>query len=126
MTYIQGFLAAVPETRKEEFITHAERAWSVFAKHGALSSRECWEEDVPDGEVTSFPMAVKREPGEAVVLSWLEWPDKATADACFAAMESDPDFAAIGEMPFDGKRMMWGGFVPVLSRDARTVAPAAE
>ena len=77
--------------------------------------RECWGDDVPDGEVTSFPMAVRKEPGETVVFSWIEWPDKATRDKCMGAMRSDPRFEAMGAMPFDGKRMIFGGFEPIVS-----------
>ena len=70
---------------------------------------ENWEADVPEGQVTSFPMAVKREPGEAVVFSWILWPDKASCDACWASSETDPRWAEM-DMPFDGKRMIFGGF----------------
>ncbi len=115
MSYIHGFLAAVPAANRQAFIDHATRAAQLFREAGATAIRECWEDDVPDGTLTSFPLAVKREEGEAVVFSWIEWPDKATAEACFASMEKgDPRWAEIGEMPFDGKRMMWGGFAPVV------------
>ncbi len=116
MPYIHGFLAAVPSANRTAFVDHATRAAALFREAGAIAVRECWEEDVPDGEVTSFPLAVKRKEGEAVVFSWIEWPDRETADACFAAMErgDDPRWAEMSEMPFDGKRMIWGGFTPVV------------
>ena len=112
MTYVQGFLAAVPTANKEAFRQHALDAAEVFRKHGALEIKECWAEDVPDGEVTSFPMAVKLAPGEEVVFSWIIWPDKATHDACWE--NAMPEMEALAEMPFDGKRMIFGGFTPIV------------
>lgn len=73
MPYIHGFLAAVPSANRTAFVDHATRAAALFREAGAIAVRECWEEDVPDGEVTSFPLAVKRKEGEAVVFSWIEW-----------------------------------------------------
>ena len=122
MTYVTGFLAPVAEARKADYLSHARRAWPLFERHGALAMRECWGVDVPEGEVTSFPMAVRREAGETVVFSWVEWPDRATADACWAAMQSGEGADEMGEMPFDGRRMMWGGFEEILS--ARAPVPA--
>ncbi|UWQ17857.1 DUF1428 domain-containing protein [Jannaschia sp. M317] len=119
MSYYAGFLAAVPADRKDAFIAHARDSWEViFKPMGALSQVETWGDDVPDGEVTSFPMAVKAEEGEVVVFSWIEWPDKATYEAANARMMS-PDFAPdMMEMPFDGKRMIYGGFDAVLKLEA--------
>ncbi|MEM7711234.1 MAG: DUF1428 domain-containing protein [Pseudomonadota bacterium] len=119
MSYYAGFVAAVPTAKREAFIAHAREAWEViFAPMGALAQIECWGDDVPDGEVTSFPMAVKCAPDETVVFSWIEWPDKATHDAANARMMA-PDFApAMAEMPFDGKRMIFGGFQPVVTERA--------
>ncbi|MCK0167597.1 DUF1428 domain-containing protein [Jannaschia sp. S6380] len=115
MSYYAGFVAAVSNDRKDEFIAHAREAWEViFKPMGALAQIETWGDEVPDGEVTSFPMAVKAKPGETVVFSWIEWPDKATHDAANAKMMA-PDFAPdMAEMPFDGKRMIYGGFAPVV------------
>ena len=111
MTFVNGFAAAVPADGKQSYVDYARVAGEYFRKHGALRVVECWEEDVPDGQLTSFPMAVKREPGEAIVFSWIEWPDKATADACFAMMQNEPLFdPSNNPMPFDGKRMIYGGF----------------
>lgn len=115
MSYIQGVLMAVPNDKRAAFVAHAKGAWDIFKDYGALSVRECWGDDVPDGQTTSFPMAVKMQPGESVVFSWVEWPDKETYQAAGAAMETDPRFAELGELPFDGMRMMWGGFTPVFS-----------
>ena len=109
MSYIDGFVIAVPTANKQKFIDHAQHADSVFIDLGAIRVVECWGDDVPEGKVTSFPMAVKREYGEAVVFSWILWPDKATADACWASMETDPRWREM-DMPFDGKRMIYGTF----------------
>jgi len=118
MSYIDGFLAAVPTGGKEAYRIYAETAARVFAKHGALRMVECWGDDVPDGKLTSFPLAVKKSDDETVVFSWIEWPDKATADAAYEKMMSDPDMQKMGEMPFDGMRMMWGGFEPIFDSAA--------
>ncbi|MCZ8087212.1 MAG: DUF1428 domain-containing protein [Brevundimonas sp.] len=112
MTWYTGFLIPVKAADKDRYIASAKAAWPLFEKYGALQQVETWGEDVPDGTHTSFPMAVKKEEDEVVVLSWIKWPDRATADACFATMESDPAWQAM-DMPFDGKRMMWGGFAPI-------------
>ncbi|WP_298434581.1 DUF1428 domain-containing protein [uncultured Jannaschia sp.] len=120
MSYFAGFVAAVPTDQKDAFVAHAHEAWEVIFKPlGAIAQVECWGDDVPDGEVTSFPMAVKCEPGETVAFSWIEWPDKATHDAANARMrDPDPAFAAamtdMSEMPFDGMRMIYGGFAPIV------------
>ena len=117
MSYIQGFLLAVPEANKDAYRAMAEAGWKFFRKHGALSAVETWEADVPDGTVTSFPMAVKREPGEKVVFSWIVWPDKATYDTAWGALMQDEEMAKL-QMPFDGKRMMWGAFEELFSASA--------
>ncbi|WP_298677855.1 DUF1428 domain-containing protein [uncultured Lentibacter sp.] len=114
MSYISGMLAAVPLAKKAAYLEYAQRAWPLFERHGALDMVENWGDEVPEGALTSFPMAVKLEPGESVVMSWITWPDKATSDACMASMQSDPAWEAMGEMPFDGKRMIFGGFETVL------------
>ncbi len=110
MAYVGGFVAAVKTDRKAEYVAFARKMWPLFKAHGALRMVENWGTDVPEGEVTSFPMAVQLAEGETVVLSWIEWPDKATWDACNASMQTDPAWEAMGEMPFDGKRMIFGGF----------------
>ncbi|HRW14837.1 MAG: DUF1428 domain-containing protein [Rhodobacteraceae bacterium] len=110
MTYVSGFLLAVPTENRAAYVAMAEKGWEMFRKHGCLSLRENWGVDVPDGKVTSFPMAVKKKEDETVVFSWMEWPDKATCDRAWEAMMKDPAMQDMGEMPFDGTRMMWGGF----------------
>ena len=110
MSHVSGFLAAVPIANKEAYIASVKKSWPLFQEYGALSMSENWEADVPDGEVTSFPMAVKRQDGEAVIFSWIRWPDADTANACWASMETDSRWKEILDMPFDGKRMIFGGF----------------
>jgi uncharacterized protein YbaA (DUF1428 family) len=109
MPYIDGFVIPVPNDKKDAYI-EASKTYGVIAKEfGAVGIREFWGDDVPDGATTSFPMAVKLEPGESVVFSWCEWPDKATRDAGAAKMREDPRMANM-TMPFDGKRLIYGGF----------------
>ena len=123
MSYIDGFVIACPTANKEKFIEHAKLGDSVFMELGALRIVECWGDDVPEGKTTDFRMAVKAEDDEAVIFSWIEWPDKATRDAAMATMTewmNDPSKAdprmdpEKNPMPFDGKRMIFGGFVPVV------------
>ena len=117
MAYIQGFLAAVPIANKEKYRTQALEAWEMFKDRGALSMVETWGVDVPDGKVTSFPMATKMEEGETVIFSWIVWPDRETCDAASKAMQEEFDPSTF-EMPFDGMRMMWGGFEELVNVDA--------
>lgn len=117
MSYVTGFLTPVKAEDKDRYIESARKSWPLFKKYGALEQVETWGEDVPAGKVTGFDLAVKLEEGEVVVFSWLKWPDRATADACWKQMENDPDFSDM-DMPFDGKRMMWGGFQPVFDERA--------
>lgn len=118
MTYVSGTIAAVPEARKDDYIAFSRKTWPLFRDYGALSIMENWGDMVPDGKLTSFPMAVKLEEGEVVVFSWILWPDKASSDACWSAMESDARWGELGEMPFDGKRMIFGGFETILEESA--------
>ncbi|KXF78452.1 RNA signal recognition particle [Paramesorhizobium deserti] len=110
MTYVDGFVLAVPKANREAFKKLAEDAAVIFRDHGALSVMECWGDDVPDGEVTSFPMAVKCQPDEVVVFSWIVWPSREVRDAGNKKVMEDPRMQMSGEMPFDGKRMIFGGF----------------
>lgn len=114
--YIDGFVAAVPAAQQAAYIEHARRAAEVFREYGALELTECWGDDVPDGEVTSFPMAVQKQPDEVVVLSWIRWPSKAVRDAAMPTLMEDPRLdPQQNPMPFDGKRMIFGGFAVVLA-----------
>lgn len=122
MIYYSGFLLAVPETQREAYKAQAARVWPIFEEFGCLRMVETWGVDVPDGKVTSFPMAVKKQEGEVVVFSWMEWPDRATADTAFRQMMADPRMKDMSDMPFDGMRMMWGGFEPLLDMKAKVPA----
>jgi uncharacterized protein YbaA (DUF1428 family) len=115
MSYFEGFVLAVPADKKEEYRKHAAESAPLFMEFGATRMVESWGDDVPDGKVTDFKGAVKAEPGEVVVFSWFEYPDKATRDAAQEKMMSDPRMEEMGaNMPFDGKRMIFGGFDPLL------------
>ena len=116
MSYVDGFVIAVPTANKEAYRRHATAAAAVFKEHGALSVVECWGDDVPEGKVTSFPMAVKRNPDETVVFSWITWPSRQVRDAGMKAVMADPRLEpATNPMPFDGKRMIYGGFEIIVS-----------
>src|SRR6266436_1072848 len=111
MTYVDGFIAAVPTVNREIYKKHAEAAAIVFKEHGALKLVECWGDDVPDGKVTSFPMAVKRKDDETVVFSWITWPSRKVRDEGMKKVMADPRLQPdTNPMPFDGKRMIYGGF----------------
>lgn len=111
MPYIDGFVAAVPTANKAAYKKHAEDAAVVFKEHGALKLSECWGDDVPDGEVTSFPMAVKCRDDETVVFSWVVWPSREARNAGMEKAMTDPRLQPdVNPMPFDGKRMIFGGF----------------
>ena len=117
--YVQGFLVPVPAELKDEYFVAAGKFWDICKDYGIIDHVECWEADVKDGHTTDFRRAVKLEEGEKVVFSWVTWPDKATADAAEKKMMEDPRMAEFGEMPFDGKRMVVGGFEAVFERHAK-------
>jgi uncharacterized protein YbaA (DUF1428 family) len=110
MSYIDGFVIPVPTAKKQAYREMAERAAAVFKEYGAVKIVECWGDDVPEGKVTSFPMAVKREPGESVVFSWIVWPSKDVRDEGSKKVMADPRMQMTDDMPFDGKRLIYGGF----------------
>ncbi len=111
MTYIEGFVLAVPTANKEAYRKQAADAAPLFKEYGATRYIECWGDDVPDGKVNDFKGAVQAKPDETVVFSWFEYPDRATRDAANAKMIADPRMEAIGAtMPFDGQRMIFAGF----------------
>jgi len=114
MSYVDGFVMAVPAVNKEEFIRHASQFDPLFKEFGAVRVMECWGDAVPEGQVTDFRRAVQAKEDEVVVFAWVEWPDKATRDAGMAKFEQDPRLEEFGpEMPFDGKRMIYGSFTTV-------------
>ena len=115
MTYVDGFVGAVPTANREAFRQHAQAAAAAFKECGALSVTECWGDDVPEGKITSFPMAVKRKDDETVVFSWITWPSRAARDAGIAKVMADPRLNPdTNPMPFDGQRMMFGGFEAIV------------
>ncbi len=114
--YFDGILLPVSESKREAYHSMATRTASIFLDHKAVRVVEAWGDDLLDGKVTDFKKAVKAEPGESVVFSWIEWPDKSTRDEAWKAIMSGPDMNPDGEMPFDGLRMFWGGFVPIVDR----------
>ncbi|UTW12134.1 DUF1428 domain-containing protein [Marinobacterium rhizophilum] len=116
MDYVDGFVVAVPRENKDKYTELSRNVAAVFKKHGALSLVECWGDDVPEGKVTSFPMAVQCKEDETVVFSWITWPSRSVRDQGMEKAMADPLFAKQDEpMPFDGKRMIFGGFQMIVS-----------
>jgi uncharacterized protein YbaA (DUF1428 family) len=118
--YFDGFVLPVPNGKREAYTKMARTGADVFLEYGALRDVEAWAVDTPKGEVTSFPRSVELEDGESVVFSFIEWPDEATRNEGWEKVMADermkPDFET---MPFDGKRMFWGGFTPIVALGAR-------
>ena len=118
-------VAAVPAANKDAYLAHAERASAMIKDAGVVRWVETWGDDVPDGKLTDFRRAVQAKDDETVVFSWVEWPDKATRDAAMGRMEAlmktDDRFSPEkNPMPFDGNRMIYGGFAPVVTLQAKT------
>ena len=119
--YSDGYLVPVPNANKEAYRDMARKAATVFKDHGALRVVEAWGDDVPDGKVTDYKGAVKAEEGENVVFSFVEWPSKQVRDAGWkAVMEDERMKTPPADMPFDGKRMIYGGFQPILDTARET------
>ena len=115
MGYVDGFVLAVSAANREVYRQHAAEAAPLFKEFGATRMVECWGDDVPDGKLTDFRRAVQAKEDEVVVFSWIEYPSKEVRDAAHEKMMNDPRMKAMaGEMPFDGKRMIFGGFMPIL------------
>jgi len=115
MEYVDGFVAAVPTANRNVYTKHAKSAAAVFKQHGALRVVECWGDDVPEGKLTSFPMAVKRKEDETVVFSWITWPSRQVRDEGMKKAMVDPRLQPDrNPMPFDGKRLIYGGFEVLL------------
>ena len=111
MNYVDGFVLAVPTANRETYRSVAQTASAVFKDNGALQVVECWGDDVPEGKVTSFPMAVKRTPEETVVFSWIVWPSRQVRDVGMKKAMEDPRMNMDPKtLPFDGQRMIFGGF----------------
>ena len=112
MAYVDGYVIAVPTSKKQTYKEMADLSAEVFKDHGALQVVECWGDDVPEGKLTSFPMAVQCKDDETVVFSWIRWNSREERDAGMKASMEDERFKSMGPetMPFDGKRMIFGGF----------------
>jgi uncharacterized protein YbaA (DUF1428 family) len=117
MPYIDGFVIPVPTANRDAYRAHEAKWWPDFEKLGAISMGVGWGDDVPDGTQTDFKRAVACRPDETVAFCWMTWPDKATRDAAYKKM-MEPDGGGMLEMPFDGKRMIYGGFEPILMEGA--------
>jgi uncharacterized protein YbaA (DUF1428 family) len=108
--YINGFIAPVPVEKKDAYLEMTERQAAIFREYGALRLVQAWGDDVPEGEVTDFRRAVKAEPNETVVFAFIEWPSKQVNDEAWEKIMKDERMQPSGDMPFDGKRLFWGGF----------------
>ena len=117
MPYVDGFVVPVPKAKLADYKKMAKKAGKVWIEHGALQYVECVADDVKPGKVTSFPQAVKLKPDEVVIFSWIVYPNRKVRDKVNAKVMADPRLAAMMDpkaMPFDGKRMFWGGFKPMV------------
>src|SRR5258707_4438247 len=111
MSCIDGFVATLPTGNRGAYNEHAEKAAPIFKEYGALKMVECWGDDVTDGKLTSFPMAVQNKDDETVVFSWIVWPSKQARDEGMKKVMADPRIQPnANPMPFDGKRLIFGGF----------------
>jgi len=113
MSYVDGLVVAVPNANKQAFIDHARKFAKLAKSHGALKVMENWGDDVPDGKLTSFPLAVKKQVDETVVFSWVVWSSKKAHEEGWAKIMADESMKDMA-MPFDGKRMIFGRFETVL------------
>jgi len=113
--YVNSYILGVPEEKKDDYVRIAKIFANVAQDFGALEIFENWELEVPDGKYTDYRKAVKAKPGEKIVVSWVVWPDRETGSRAHKGMFADPRMANSGEMPFDGKRMILGGFEPILT-----------
>lgn len=115
MSYIDGYVVPVPEGNIEAYRAMAETFAAIAKEHGALQIVEAVADDVKEGKWTDFYRAVDRQPGETVIFSWITYPSREVRDAAWAAIMQDPRMAAMDSKIFDGKRMIWGGFRPIVS-----------
>jgi uncharacterized protein YbaA (DUF1428 family) len=116
--YVDGIVVPVPKARLAEYRKMARRSGKVWRDHGALEYHECVADDVKPGKLTSFPQAVKLKPDETVVFAYVVYPSRKVRDRCMAKVMKDPRLASMMDpkaMPFDARRMFWGGFKPSVS-----------
>lgn len=116
MDYLDGFVTPLCIAHKDAYLKHATMTADIFKEHGALKVVESWGDDVPDGKLTSFPMAVKLKDDEAAVLTWVLWPSKAVRDSAWEKVMADPRLNSGNAPPFDGKRLIYGGFQIILEQ----------
>lgn len=115
MSYVDGFVVPVPERNLEAYRKLAGDAGALWKEHGALAYVECVADDIPDGTTTDFKRAVKLEDGEVVVFAWIVYPSREDRDRILEKVMADPRLKMDPDsMPFDGKRMFWGGFKPIV------------
>jgi uncharacterized protein YbaA (DUF1428 family) len=115
MSYVDGFVVPVVKANKDAYLEMAKSTAPIFREHGATRVVECWADDVPDGKVTDFKRAVKAEADETIVFSWIEWPSKQARDDGIKKFMADPRMIENNTpMPFDGKRLIMGGFATML------------
>ena len=115
MNYVDGFVCAVPAANRDAYLAHASKMAPLFKEFGALNVVETWGDDVPEGKLTSFPLAVQRKDDESVVFSWITWPSKQVRDDAWKKVMADPRMSHENNpMPFDGKRLIYGGFQTIL------------
>ena len=115
MSYVDGFVIPVPEEKMAAYRQWAENGAKIFKEYGCIEIVESWEDNVPDGKQTDFRRAVAAEAGEKIVFSWQVWPDKATVEAAEARMRDDKRLEVTGEIPFDARRLIYGGFAPIFT-----------
>lgn len=119
MSYVDGFVVAVPKANRDLYIAAARKAWPLFKEFGAIRQVECWGDNVPDGTLTDFKRAVQAKEDEVVVFAWIEYPSKQVRDEAGRKMMADPRMEEMAkDMPFDGKRMIYGGFAPLFDERA--------
>ncbi len=114
MSYIDMTVIAVPTANKDAYLEHARKVDVLFKEAGALSVTEAWGDDVPDGKVTDFKRAVQATADETVAIGWITWPDKAVRDAAWEKIMQDERMRTMDAPPYDGKRMIYGGFAVTL------------
>jgi uncharacterized protein YbaA (DUF1428 family) len=113
MAYVDGFVTPVKADNRQAYVDMANMAGPILKENGALRVVECWADDVPHGKATDFYMAVQAGEDEVMAFSWIEWPSKEVRDAGMAKVMEDPRLQP-GDAPFDMKRMIFGGFTPIL------------
>lgn len=117
MAFIDGFVTAVPATGRDAYLRFTGKVWDKMKELGAISTMENWGVDVPHGKATDFHRAVQAKPDEAIVFSWITWPDRATRDTAMEKMMQPEVIDAMGGMPFDGSRMIFGGFETIFTSE---------